>query len=69
MSFGSSERLVEMGSAGVAAAAPFLSPAAFFSPAGFFSDAGFFPQPVSFRLRVWGPLQRREVSEFRLPWE
>src|ERR1700760_1262213 len=42
MSFGSSDRLVEIWSAGLtaaagAAAAPFFSPAVFFSPAGFFS--------------------------------
>src|ERR1700761_6472340 len=44
MSFGSSDRLVEIWSAGLtagaAAAAPFFSPAAFFSPAGFFSALG-----------------------------
>src|ERR1700685_561727 len=40
MSFGSSDRLVEICSAGLTAAAgaaPFFSPACFFSPAGFFS--------------------------------
>jgi hypothetical protein len=45
MSFGSSDRLVEIWSAGLTAAgaeAPFLSPPALFSPAGFFSVLGAF---------------------------
>src|SRR5476651_1054799 len=45
MSFGLSDRLVEIWSAVLtvaAGAAPFLSPEAFFSPAGFFSALGAF---------------------------
>src|SRR5260221_2379968 len=50
MSFGSSDRLVEIWSAGLTAAgaeAPFLSPPAFFSLAGFFSALGLEGAPFS----------------------